>query len=342
MGSSHIASMVKNEKLLSVVVPIFNEEGNLDTMHARLTQALSNVAWNYEILFVDDGSRDGSRQKIRELADRDPHVYYIYFSRNFGHQIAVTAGLDAVRGQAVVIIDGDLQDPPELIPQLLGKYGEGYDVVYARRRSREGETAFKKFTARMFYRTLKRITSIDIPLDTGDFRLIDRKVVEYLKRMPEQNKFLRGQIAWLGFRQAEVLFQRDKRMHGKSGYTLGKMFRFAMDGITGFSDLPLHFLVRIGFLMAVVSFLVILFALYMHFILQRTITGWTSLIITSTFIGGVQLLSIGIIGEYLSRINRDVRKRPLYIVERTNCGPAANGEDFDGAGSTDPHAPRRG
>src|SRR5690554_6713902 len=278
---------------ISVIIPIYNKQQIIDELYTRLQQTVSQISENYELIFVNDGSKDHSLLELLKLTEKDHRVFYINFSRNFGHQIAVTAGLDACRGNAVVIIDGDLQDPPELISELYAKHKEGYEVVYARRKERKGESFFKKITAKLFYRTLKRITSIDIPLDTGDFRLIDRKVVEYLKRMPEQNKFLRGQIAWLGFRQAEVLFQRDKRMHGKSGYTLGKMFRFAMDGITGFSDLPLHFLVRIGFLMAVVSFLVILFALYMHFILQRTITGWTSLIITSTFIGGVQLLSIG-------------------------------------------------
>jgi dolichol-phosphate mannosyltransferase len=206
-----------------------------------------------------------------------------------------------------------------LIVDLYKKYKQGFEVVYARRKERKGESMFKKLSAKIFYRLLKRITSIDIPLDTGDFRLIDRKVVNYLKKMPEQNKFLRGQIAWLGFRQTEVLFVRDKRKFGKSGYSLGKMIQFAMDGITGFSDKPLQLVTKMGLFISLFSFLIILYAIYSHFILHRTITGWTSLIISSAFIGGVQLLSIGIIGEYISRINKNVLNRPLYIIDKTNC-----------------------
>jgi len=212
-----------------------------------------------------------------------------------------------------------LQDPPELIVDLFKKFNEGYEVVYAKRKERKGESAFKKVTAKIFYRTLKRITAIDIPLDTGDFRLIDRKVVNYLNQMPEQNKFLRGQIAWLGFKQTEVLFNREKRKYGKTGYSLGKMLRFAMDGITSFSDKPLQLVTKIGFTISFVSFIIILYAIYSHFVLDRTVTGWTSLIISSMFIGGVQLISIGVIGEYISRINKNVLKRPLYIIEKTNC-----------------------
>jgi dolichol-phosphate mannosyltransferase len=197
-------------------------------------------------------------------------------------------------------------------------------VVYARRHERKGESVFKKVTAKLFYRILKRITEIDIPLDTGDFRLIDRKVVDCLKQMPEQNKFLRGQIAWLGFKQTEVLFNRDKRKYGKTGYTLGRMLKFAIDGITSFSDKPLQMVTKLGFTISFVSFLIILYAIYSHFILHRTITGWTSLIISSMFIGGVQLISIGVIGEYISRINKNVLNRPLYIIENTNCNKNAS------------------
>ena len=218
----------------------------------------------------------------------------------------------------MVIIDGDLQDPPEVIPELYEKHKSGYDVVYARRSERKGETWFKRATAKLFYRVLRRSTAIDIPLDTGDFRLIDRKVVDALKKMPEQNKFLRGQIAWLGFRQGEVLFSRDKRRYGKTGYPLSKMLRFAMDGITAFSDRPLKLVTAMGFAISFLSFVIIIYAMYSHFVLLRTITGWTSLIISSTFIGGVQLLSIGIIGEYISRMNKNILNRPLYVVESSN------------------------
>jgi dolichol-phosphate mannosyltransferase len=303
---------------LSIVVPIFNEEQNLPELHRRLSDAACAITPSYEIVFVNDGSRDESRAILELLSQRDTHVYYIHFSRNFGHQIAVTAGLDRCRGKSVVIIDGDLQDPPEVIPELYEKHKSGYDVVYARRSERKGETWFKRSTAKLFYWVLRRSTAIDIPLDTGDFRLIDRKVVDALKQMPEQNKFLRGQIAWLGFRQGEVLFSRDKRKHGITGYPLSKMLRFAMDGITAFSDRPLKLVTAMGFAISFLSFAIIVYAMYSHFVLLRTITGWTSLIISSTFIGGVQLLSIGIIGEYISRMNKNILNRPLYVVESSN------------------------
>ncbi|MFN4234419.1 MAG: glycosyltransferase family 2 protein [Bacteroidia bacterium] len=310
----------KNKNIdISVIVPIYNEEQIISELYSRLQKTVTQISKNYELIFVNDGSKDHSLLELLKLSEQDPRVFYINFSRNFGHQIAVTAGLDASNGQAVVIIDGDLQDPPELITDLYAKYKEGYDVVYAKRKERRGESAFKKVTAKLFYRILKRITDIDIPLDTGDFRLIDRKVVNYLNQMPEQNKFLRGQIAWLGFKQTEVLFNRDKRKYGKTGYSLGKMLRLAMDGITSFSDIPLQLVTKLGFTISFVSFIIILYAIYSHFILERTITGWTSLIISSMFIGGIQLISIGIIGEYISRINKNVLKRPLYIIEKTNC-----------------------
>lgn len=306
-------------KDLSVIIPIYNEQQIIHELYNRLQKTVSQISINYEFIFVNDGSKDNSLMELMEISKQDSRVYFINFSRNFGHQIAVTAGLDASNGKAVVIIDGDLQDPPELITDLFKKYQEGYDVVYAKRKERKGESVFKKVTAKLFYLTLKRITTIDIPLDTGDFRLINRKVVSYLNQMPEQNKFLRGQIAWLGFKQTEVLFDREKRKFGKTGYTFSKMLQFAMDGITSFSDKPLQIVTKLGFTISFFSFITILYAIFSHFVLERTITGWTSLIISSMFIGGVQLISIGVIGEYISRINKNVLKRPLYIVENTNC-----------------------
>ncbi len=314
----------KSDVIISVIVPIFNEEKIIPELYMRLYQSISKISDRYEFIFVNDGSKDNSLLELIKLSTQDSKVFFINFSRNFGHQIAVTAGLDASKGNAVVIIDGDLQDPPEIIPDLFKKYEEGFNVVYARRHERKGESVFKKVTAKLFYRILKRITEIDIPLDTGDFRLIDRKVVDCLKQMPEQNKFLRGQIAWLGFKQTEVLFNRDKRKYGKTGYTLGRMLKFAIDGITSFSDKPLQMVTKLGFTISFVSFLIILYAIYSHFILHRTITGWTSLIISSMFIGGVQLISIGVIGEYISRINKNVLNRPLYIIENTNCNKNAS------------------
>ncbi|HEX2935051.1 MAG TPA: glycosyltransferase family 2 protein [Bacteroidales bacterium] len=311
------------EPEISVIVPIYNEEQNIPELYRRLHATVSEITPNYEFIFVNDGSKDHSLFQLIKLANGNPHVYYISFSRNFGHQVAVSAGIDTCKGKAVVIMDGDLQDPPELIKELYSKYKEGYEVVYAKRASRKGESFFKKATAKLFYRILKSLTTISIPVDTGDYRLMDQKIVHYLRQMPEQNKFLRGQIAWLGFRQTHVLFSRDKRKYGKTGYSFFKMLRFALDGITGFSDMPLQIVRNLGFLISFVSFIVILYAIYSHFILHRTITGWTSLIISSMFIGGIQLISIGIIGEYISRINKNVLKRPLYIVDKSNVSQDA-------------------
>lgn len=303
---------------ISIVVPVYNEEKSIRLMYDRLCKAIGSFTQNFEIIFVNDGSRDNSFLELLKLSQEDKRVYYINFSRNFGHQIAVTAGLDKTSGNAVVIIDGDLQDPPEVIPEMYAKHKEGFEVVYGLRAKRKGESWFKKITAKYFYRILKSITSINIPVDTGDFRLIDRKIVECLKLMPEQNKFLRGQIAWLGFRQTSVTFERDERQFGETGYPFSKMLKFALDGITGFSDVPLQFVTKTGIFISFVSFLIILYAIFSHFVLERTITGWTSLIISSMFIGGVQLISVGIIGEYISRINKNVQNRPLYIIDQTN------------------------
>ncbi len=303
---------------ISVVVPIFNEEQILPELYERLKNTLRKISPSHQIIFVNDGSSDNSIGEIKKLSERDAGVFFINFSRNFGHQVAVTAGLDACRGRAVVIIDGDLQDPPELIEDLYRKFEEGYDIVYAKRKKRKGETWFKKITAKYFYKVLKHITSVEIPVDVGDFRIISDKVVKYLKLMPEQNKFLRGQIAWLGFKQGEVLFDRDERKYGETGYSFGKMMSFAIDGITAFSDFPLKTVTKLGFFISFFSFMVIVYALFSNFVLKSTISGWTSLIISFTFIGGIQLFSIGVIGEYINRINNNVRNRPLYIVAETN------------------------
>lgn len=302
---------------LVVIVPVYNEEKILHELYARLTKAAKQVSENYRILFINDGSNDASMEVILTFAANDENVDYIDLSRNFGHQQAVSAGLDAVEGKAVVIIDGDLQDPPELIPQLYVEYKKGYDVVYAQRKRREGESVFKLWTAKLFYRLLRSMTAVSMPVDTGDFRLIDQKVVNCLKQMPEKTKFLRGQIAWLGFRQTAYLYDREKRKAGSSAYTISKMVRLALDGITGFSDKPLQLVSLLGFLFCAISFLVILYALYAHYVLEKTITGWTSLIISSMFIGGVQLLSLGIIGLYISRINTNVLNRPFYIIRES-------------------------
>ncbi|MBS1651114.1 MAG: glycosyltransferase family 2 protein [Bacteroidetes bacterium] len=303
---------------LSVVIPVYNEKDSLEELYTRLSAVAKKLNVSYELIFVNDGSRDASLEKLMELSKRDSHVFYINFSRNFGHQIAVTAGIDHTQGKAVVIIDSDLQDPPELIEQMYLKYKEGFEVVYAQRSKRIGESWFKKITAKIFYRTMVRITNVKIPIDTGDYRLIDRKIVEYLKKMPEQNKFLRGQIAWMGYRQTAVEFVREERKYGETGYPLSKMIRFALDGITAFSDKPLTLVMQAGIVVSIISFLIIIYALIGYYSGRSTTPGWASIMVSTMFIGGIQLISIGVIGLYISRINKNVINRPLYLIQDTN------------------------
>lgn len=302
----------------SVIIPVYNEEANIQALYERLTGVMSKMGSHYELVFINDGSRDQTFPLVRALAQTDQHVKYIHLSRNFGHQIAVSAGLDACQGDRVVIIDADLQDPPELIEEMDARMNEGFEVVYARRKKRVGESKAKLLTARFFYRILARIASINIPLDTGDFRIMDRKVVEVLKAMPEQNKFLRGQISWIGFRQTYVEYDRAERNAGTTGYTYAKMFRFALDGITSFSDAPLRLASWMGFLVSGLAFLALVYALWGKFVLNQSVPGWASLIVSVLFLGGIQLISLGVIGEYLSRISANVKNRPLYIVAETN------------------------
>lgn len=304
---------------LSVIIPIYNEEGNIAKLFSRLHQVILKLNLKeVEYIFINDGSKDRSLELIKELAQREPTVKYINLSRNFGHQIAVSAGLDNSKGDAVVIIDADLQDPPELIEDLYRKLLNGNEVVYAKRRSRQGEGPMKKLTAKLFYRILRNVTSINIPVDTGDFRIIDRKIVDVLKNMPEQQKFLRGQISWIGFNQTYVEYDRDERTAGKTGYTYKKMIRLALDGITSFSNFPLKIVTVAGFVVSGISFFMILYALYSRFISKDYQPGWASLMITVLFIGGIQLIGIGIIGEYISRMSANIRNRPLYVVRENN------------------------
>lgn len=303
---------------ISVVIPVFNEEGNLTALYERLSKTLAEMKVSFELLFVNDGSRDGSMLLIRDFARKDPRVRFISLSRNFGHQVSIAAGLDHCKGNCAVIIDGDLQDPPEVIKELYLKMQEGYEVVYARRRIRKGEGIFKRFTAKIFYRFLSRITSIEIPIDTGDFRLIDRKIIDVLREMPEQQKFLRGQIAWAGFRQTSIDFDREGRTSGKSNYSIFRMIRFAVDGITSFSDFPLKVATFAGFFVSGIAFLLIIYALYSFYFLEGNEPGWASTIISVLFIGGIQLIGIGIIGEYIARMSANVRRRPLYIIRDSN------------------------
>ncbi|NUM32819.1 MAG: glycosyltransferase family 2 protein [Bacteroidetes bacterium] len=304
--------------MISVIVPVFNEEKNILPLFERIENSLNKTKCTYEIIYINDGSRDNTFSTIKNLATKYDFVKYINFSRNFGHQIAVSAGLDLCIGSEAVIIDADGQDPPELIPSMFDKLNEGFEIVYARRNKRKGESGFKIFTAKVFYRILSRLTTIDIPLDTGDFRIIKRKVIDQIKNMPEKQKFLRGQMAWLGFRQTSIEYDRNERLSGKTNYTIRKMLRLATDGITSFSNFPLRLATISGFLCAFAGFLLILYTLYSRYILKDYEKGWSSLMITIVFLGGIQLIGIGIIGEYISRIYDNIRNRPLYIVDETN------------------------
>jgi glycosyltransferase involved in cell wall biosynthesis len=304
---------------LSIVIPIYNEELNIPNLYARLKPVVEKFGISYELVFVNDGSKDNSITLIKNLAKEDKTIRYIDFSRNFGHQVAVSAGLDLSRGEAIAIIDADLQDPPELIEIMYKKLLEGYENVYAKRRSRKDKSVLKKAAYKMFYRLLDRISHIKIPLDTGDFRIMSRKMADVIKHMPERNKYLRGQIAWAGFNQTFVEYDRDERAAGEPGYTYKKLFKLAFDGITGFSDLPLRIATYSGFVVFFVSLILIAYSLISYFFGSgETPKGWTSLMISVMFIGGIQLLSIGIIGEYISRMQTDIRQRPLYIVKETN------------------------
>jgi dolichol-phosphate mannosyltransferase len=302
---------------LSVIIPIYNEEMNLVPMNNRIIAALLPLQLHYEIIYVNDGSKDNSLPIIMGLSEENASVKYIDFSRNFGHQIAISAGLEHAVGERIVIMDGDGQDPPELIPALLIKSKEGFEVVYAKRKKRKGESFLKKLTAKLFYRFLANITQIEIPLDTGDFRLIHRKVQKVLLNMPEQHKYLRGQIAWIGFNSTFVEYDREERMGGNTKFTYGKMMRFATDGISGFSNWPLKVATMLGFAVSGIAFMLIVYSLYQKFY-GFTEVGWTSLHISVLFLGGVQLLGIGILGEYLGRVSENVKNRPTYIVKNSN------------------------
>ena len=303
---------------ISVVVPVFNEESNLPVLHERLVNAITSITNNYEIIFVNDGSKDNSLTVIKTLAQQFSQIKFIDFSKNFGHQLAVFAGLEHAKGNAIVIIDADLQDPPELIIELYNKMQSGFDVVYAQREQRVGESWHKLLTAKLFYRFINRLSEVPIPLDTGDYRIITKKIKDIIVSMPEHNKFLRGQIAWTGFHQSSVLYKRNERLAGTTNYSYSKMFSFAFDGITAFSNLPLRLATYMGFLVSFISFIVILYTLYQKYIKADTVQGWSSLMVSILFIGGVQLICLGIIGEYLGRIMDNVKQRPLYIVRETN------------------------
>jgi len=298
----------------SIVVPIYNEKDNIPELHRRTSEVMNSTGESWELVLVDDGSTDGSTDIIRELAEKDKHVRPVIFARNFGHQIAITAGWDYARGDAIVIIDADLQDPPELILEMSKKWKEGNEVVYAVRAEREGESWFKLWTASLFYRIIYRITDVKIPLDTGDFRLMDRKVVNVLKSMRERHRFPRGMSAWVGFKQVGVEYKRAARVAGETKYPFRKMFRLTLNAITGFSYFPLQVATYIGFFSAGIAAIAIPVVIYMRMTGSQAFYGQATTLIAVLFLGGVQLISLGILGEYIGRLYDEAKGRPLYIV----------------------------
>ncbi|PDO10076.1 MAG: glycosyltransferase [Candidatus Reconcilbacillus cellulovorans] len=318
----------------SVIVPVYNEEEVIEQTYLRLRDVMNRLGEPYELLFVNDGSRDRSAEILERICRSDPNVRMLDFSRNFGHQIAITAGMDHARGDAVVIIDADLQDPPEIILQMIDKWRQGYDVVYGKRIKRKGETWFKKATAHIFYRLLRSMTSVDIPVDTGDFRLMDRKVVDVMRCLKERNRFVRGLVSWVGFRQTAVEYVREERFAGETKYPLKKMIKFALDAITSFSYKPLRFATYIGFLLSLFSFLYLAVVVVQRLLTRTTAPGWASIVAINLLFNGIVLLMLGVMGEYIGRIYDESKGRPLYVLRRdVRCAP--HGERAGGAEAGD-------
>lgn len=305
-------------KKVSLVIPMYYEEEVAQQCYKRVKEVLVNLEnYQHEIILINDGSKDKTLEIIENIADEDKAVKVISFSRNFGHQAAVTAGLKAVTGDAIVIIDADLQDPPELIPEMLKLWEEGNEVIYGKRKTRKGESAFKLMTAKMFYKTLNALSDVDIPKDTGDFRLVDRKVVDTINSLPEHNKFLRGLFSWIGYKQYEYEYERQERFAGKTKYPLKKMLKLAQDGIFSFSTKPIKLVGGLGILSIFISFIILIYALISYvFKLNELSSGWTSIMVAVTFFAGVQLLSLWIISEYIGRIYDEAKGRPQYIIDK--------------------------
>ena len=300
--------------VLSIVVPCYNEEAVIGEFHRRVLAALEGVESDLEIIYTDDGSRDQTATILRELQQKDDRVRVVSLSRNFGHQLAVTAGLEHARGDAVVIIDADLQDPPEVIREMIERWRDGYQVVYGLRVRRAGETTFKRWSAKLFYRLLNRLSEIEIPPDVGDFRLLDRQVVDVLLAMPERDRFLRGMISWVGFKQVAVIYDREPRRAGESKYPLVKMLGFALDSVISFSFAPLRLAIWVGFGAIAAAFAGIVYALIIRLYTTEWVRGWASIFTAILFLGGIQLITLGIVGEYVGRIYAEVKMRPLYVV----------------------------
>lgn len=305
-------------QLHSIVIPVFNEEEGIPTLFERMKTVATSIETQFkcktEIILVNDGSRDRSAEFLNNISVKDPRFKVLHFSRNFGHQIAISAGIDWASGDTVTVMDADLQDPPEVILEFISKWNQGFDVVFGVRNKREGETFFKLATAKIFYRIIQKLTNVNIPLDTGDFRLMDRKAVEALKKLPERNRFIRGLVSWVGFRQTGVVYDRASREHGETHYPFKKMLKFAFDGVTSFSSFPLQLATYTGIFTSIAAFIGILWTLYSRFITHNTIQGWSSIMIVVLFLGGIQLLALGMIGEYLGRVFDEVRGRPLYLI----------------------------
>lgn len=302
-------------KKISVIVPMYNEEEVVQECYNRLTTIMQGTFYNYELIMINDGSHDETLPKLQRIAEKDKHIKVVSFSRNFGHQIAVTAGIDYAQGDALIIIDADMQDPPELMPQMIGLWEQGYEVVYAKRKKRQGETWFKKMTAACFYRVLNRLASVHIPVDTGDFRLIDQKVADQLRRFSEHHRFIRGLVSWTGYRQTAITYERDERFAGETKYPLKKMLTLAGDGIFSFSDKPLQWVLYMGMLFFTISICLLVLGII------ASISGWSGtlaiwLICTMFFFGSTLLLALGIMGQYVLRIHKESRGRPLYIVHK--------------------------
>jgi polyisoprenyl-phosphate glycosyltransferase len=311
------AAIMPTTPTLSIVVPCYNEQEGIRACHERLTEVLRALREPYEIIYVDDGSRDNTSAILYEIHLRDSHVVIVQLSRNFGHQPAVTAGLSAALGQAVVIIDADLQDPPELIPEMVALWRSGYKVVYGIRNSREGETTFKLWTARAFYRIINSLSDVEIPLDTGDFRLIDRVVLDIFLRMPERHRLLRGMWSWIGFPQIGLPYERAARFAGETKYPLRKMLGLALDGIVSFSTVPLRLVTLLGFLSAGVAFMGIIYTLVIRLLTHSWVRGWAISFVGMLFMAGVQMLCLGILGEYIGRIYTESKQRPLFVLNET-------------------------
>lgn len=316
-------------KKISIVVPMYYEEAVAEECYKRLKKVLENIKnYEYEIIFINDGSKDKTLPILIKIAEEDKNVKIISFARNFGHQCAVTAGLQYVTGDAIVIIDADLQDPPELIPDMLKLWEDGNEVIYGKRKSREGESKFKLLTASMFYRTLNALSDVEIPKDTGDFRLVDRKVVDVINSLPEHNKFLRGLFSWVGFKQTPFEYERKERFAGKTKYPLKKMLKLAKDGIFSFSTKPLKIVGAMGIISIIISILILIYAILSYAFNWNNLTaGWTSLMVTMTFLGGMILVSLWMIGEYIGRIYDETKRRPQYIIEKTYNVEEKNSEE---------------